>query len=613
MGWTNKIVDLAAGGLPSAAMALVPEHLKRRWQERLGDHNPFKTISANHDLVRATRLAWIEAAQAVLKEAREYAPAGEFRATEDRSETFDRLVSECLLDIRDHALDRRKDPGVSPIDGHVEAIINGVPELVALGDHVGIGGPVTSHFGAVLSALSGWDQREIPRVVLQVAELGLLPPGGGRARPFGELVFAAFAEIVKDPKKYPQAREAFYIAMDKLGRDIGHATLVAVQGLDGKLDAVLGGLEVIRIPWDDAAREDIAATRRMVEEIRNDYRHEIDLLKTSLHATESDLIALLANILGRRVARESLVSAVEQSYERLTELRASAGDLRSLANEVPEITHLLERADAALQSGEHFSLDAADQALAEADLRYQAIIRDREETLKRDKENRARLLGRRAAMARVRFDYRRASALYREQSALLAEALGPDHPDTATSYDNVAVNLNAQGRYSEAEPLFRKALEIRERVLGPDHPDTAASYNNVAFNLTAQGRAGEAEPLYRKALEIFERVVGLDHPSIAMSYDNLAVNLTAQGRHDEAESFRRTALEIRERLRRRFAPRSVPLTRASVLDVWCRRRGRSGPATPPRCRPPRGRRADGAGIGGGAPRGGSKRAPGRVG
>ncbi|MCB2100054.1 MAG: ATP-binding protein, partial [Rhodobacterales bacterium] len=136
------------------------------------------------------------------------------------------------------------------------------------------------------------------------------------------------------------------------------------------------------------------------------------------------------------------------------------------------------------------------------------------------------------------------------QSSLhfVEDALGLDHQDTATSYNNVAYNLNAQGRAGEAEPLYRKALEISERVLGPDHSDTAASYNNVASNLNAQGRPGEAERLFRKALEISERVLGPDHPSTATSYNNVASNLNAQGRHGEAEPLFRKALEIRERV-----------------------------------------------------------------
>jgi len=62
------------------------------------------------------------------------------------------------------------------------------------------------------------------------------------------------------------------------------------------------------------------------------------------------------------------------------------------------------------------------------------------------------------------------------------------------------MNLNAQHQFTEAEPLLRKALEICGRVLGPDHPSTAASYNNVASNLDDQDRFAEAEPLHRKAL-----------------------------------------------------------------------------------------------------------------
>jgi len=138
--------------------------------------------------------------------------------------------------------------------------------------------------------------------------------------------------------------------------------------------------------------------------------------------------------------------------------------------------------------------------------------------------------------------------LWREALDMSLVSLGSDHPSTATGYNNIASNLNAQGRAAEAEPLLRKALEIRERVLGTDHPDTATSYNNVAANLHAQGRAAEAEPLLRKALDIRERVLGTDHPDTATSYNNVASNLDTQGRTAEAEPLLRKALEISERV-----------------------------------------------------------------
>ena len=80
--------------------------------------------------------------------------------------------------------------------------------------------------------------------------------------------------------------------------------------------------------------------------------------------------------------------------------------------------------------------------------------------------------------------------------------MGTDHPDTATSLNNLASLYQAQGKYAEAEPLFQRALAISEQQLGKDHPDTASSLNNLAGLYQAQGKYAEAEPLYQRALAI---------------------------------------------------------------------------------------------------------------
>ena len=54
--------------------------------------------------------------------------------------------------------------------------------------------------------------------------------------------------------------------------------------------------------------------------------------------------------------------------------------------------------------------------------------------------------------------------------AIREEVLGPEHPDTATSLNNLAGLYYAQGKYSLAEPLLKRALAIREKQLGPEHP-----------------------------------------------------------------------------------------------------------------------------------------------
>jgi tetratricopeptide (TPR) repeat protein len=156
-----------------------------------------------------------------------------------------------------------------------------------------------------------------------------------------------------------------------------------------------------------------------------------------------------------------------------------------------------------------------------------------------------------------------AEPLYRKSLAVFEEVHGPNHLDTASGYNNLAANLQDQGRAPEAEPLFRKALAIWEELLGPRHPDTAGSYNNLAYNLDLQGRAQEAEPLFRKALAVFEEVHGPNHPHTALSSNNLAANLQAQGRAKEAEQLFRKALAVREEV---LGP-SHPLTASSYNNL----------------------------------------------
>jgi hypothetical protein len=53
--------------------------------------------------------------------------------------------------------------------------------------------------------------------------------------------------------------------------------------------------------------------------------------------------------------------------------------------------------------------------------------------------------------------------------AICEKVLGPEHPDTAASLNNLARLLKAQGDLAGARPLHERALAIREKVLGPEH------------------------------------------------------------------------------------------------------------------------------------------------
>ena len=46
--------------------------------------------------------------------------------------------------------------------------------------------------------------------------------------------------------------------------------------------------------------------------------------------------------------------------------------------------------------------------------------------------------------------------------------------------------MTPQGKYDEAKPHMEEALRIRRSVHGPDHPDVATSLNNLALILQDQ-------------------------------------------------------------------------------------------------------------------------------
>ena len=74
--------------------------------------------------------------------------------------------------------------------------------------------------------------------------------------------------------------------------------------------------------------------------------------------------------------------------------------------------------------------------------------------------------------------------------------LGPEHPETLTSINNLGSVLDSQGKYEEAKAMYQQALEGYQKVLGPKHPDTLASINNLGSVLSSQGKYEEAEAMH---------------------------------------------------------------------------------------------------------------------
>ena len=114
------------------------------------------------------------------------------------------------------------------------------------------------------------------------------------------------------------------------------------------------------------------------------------------------------------------------------------------------------------------------------------------------------------------------------------DALGPHHPDTLASRNNLAATYRASGRLDKAIALYEQTLDDVARILGPDHPSTLTSRFNLAGAYRDAGRLDDAIPLYQENLDDVARTLGLDHRSTLTARDELAGIYREAGRFDEA-------------------------------------------------------------------------------
>jgi uncharacterized caspase-like protein len=139
--------------------------------------------------------------------------------------------------------------------------------------------------------------------------------------------------------------------------------------------------------------------------------------------------------------------------------------------------------------------------------------------------------------------YKQAEDAYERALEITKKVRGLDHPDTATSMNNLAFLARNQNRYHEAESLLKQALAIREKALGANHPVVAQNLINLADVLAVSDRPAEAEPLLLRALSIDHDVLGTEHEYVSLILRDLVDVLRAQqNKERDAEKYSRSLL-----------------------------------------------------------------------
>jgi CHAT domain-containing protein/tetratricopeptide (TPR) repeat protein len=180
-------------------------------------------------------------------------------------------------------------------------------------------------------------------------------------------------------------------------------------------------------------------------------------------------------------------------------------------------------------------------------------------------------------------------SLVKRSLAVRTAALGPDHPDVATSHMVLGWILEEAGNYVGSRAQFEKALAIREAklepndsaiarclvsvanvrarvgdyagldslyeralriqktALGPEDRQVATVMLNHAILKKITGDYRGAQDLYEQVLDLRIRTLGPEHPAVARTYHNLGNVLMYTGDYEGARAAYEQAIEIRER------------------------------------------------------------------
>lgn len=97
-------------------------------------------------------------------------------------------------------------------------------------------------------------------------------------------------------------------------------------------------------------------------------------------------------------------------------------------------------------------------------------------------------------------------------------------PDSASVQAAVesAEQAAVAGDFHAAAQHLRDALALQEAELGPNHPDLASTLNNLGVVCERTGNDDEAEHCYRRACAIVTAAFPAEHPFVATSRQNLA-------------------------------------------------------------------------------------------
>lgn len=139
-----------------------------------------------------------------------------------------------------------------------------------------------------------------------------------------------------------------------------------------------------------------------------------------------------------------------------------------------------------------------------------------------------------AALLRLQGNYASSIDYAEMAQEHLGAVHGPESEEIIEAYSSAAKSVGLSGNAKKAESQWRWILELRQRTCDCTNLGMIAIMNNLAIGLQAQGKFEEAELMYNEALRL-QHTLPEDTIGKMKTLNNLAITLQGQSKYGEAE------------------------------------------------------------------------------